>query len=516
MDIGIKLDRESLKKHFIALGSSGSGKTVLTKAIIEEATKEGIPSVIIDPQGDLSSLALGLDAKIFTPGSSKGIPLSINPLKINVKDKDDRLNLTDQVANSITKLIGYDPRSDKGSATKGIFYTILSEKEFSSFEEMIDHMNSMDQSRIKDFLVNQGHMKEIIRKLKLLTIGRNRMIFEEGEKLDFDRMMKGVNIIYLNSLVSDEEKEFFVAGLVKELYEWMLKHPSQKLQALFVIDEIAPYLPAGARKPITKEILKLLYKQARKYGLGCIVATQNPGDIDYMAFAQFGTWAVGRLTTKQDRKKVQDVMKENIKELPSLKPGEFVLFSPDNYAETQRFSTRKLKTEHKTLTEDDISAMMKHDTYHVFKLRKSFWRDYTIVIDPDTGKMIDKNGRKHDLSPLYKLGKEEIKLLRLLKAGRGIDWLSFKMKKSEEETREILKGLKRKNLCSSKKKNIEYWYPAKKLPRKLRENDVEGKKESTENYLDNIARYWFKARVLGAWKVKKFKNGSQDLNKDES
>ena len=73
----------------------------------------------------------------------------------------------------------------------------------------------------------------------------------------------------------------------------MLRNPSPELQALFYIDEVAPFIPP-VEKPSCKEDLELLFKQARKFGIGCLIATQNPGDVDYKALSQFGTWVIGR------------------------------------------------------------------------------------------------------------------------------------------------------------------------------------------------------------------------------
>jgi hypothetical protein len=115
---------------------------------------------------------------------------------------------------------------------------------------------------------------------------------------------------------------------------------------------------------MTKDVLKLIFKQARKYGVGCIIATQNPGDIDYKAFAQFGTWALGRLTLQQDIKKVDQALKSlsgshSVKTtLPQLHTGEFVLFAPDVSSSLINLKTRWLYTQHKTLDEDDIEEIM--------------------------------------------------------------------------------------------------------------------------------------------------------------
>ena len=81
---------DALKKHLIVFGGSGSGKTVLSKVVVEEFYKQKIPSIILDPQGDLASLALPSELKakvvVFTPTSSKGVPICVCPLKMPHKN----------------------------------------------------------------------------------------------------------------------------------------------------------------------------------------------------------------------------------------------------------------------------------------------------------------------------------------------------------------------------------------------------------------------------------------------
>jgi DNA helicase HerA-like ATPase len=118
-----------------------------------------------------------------------------------------------------------------------------------------------------------------------------------------------VNIIYLNTLNKEADKHFFIATLGRQLYEWMLRHPKNDPQLIFYVDEIAPYLPPHPYNPPPKDSLQLLMKQARKYGVSNLIATQNPADIDYKAMAQANTWVLGRMMTKQDISKVHHLLK---------------------------------------------------------------------------------------------------------------------------------------------------------------------------------------------------------------
>ncbi len=386
-------DLETLKKHFIALGGSGSGKTVLCKAVIEESALKNIPSILVDPQGDIASLAMHNNKlgkskiTVYTPTSSKGTPLCINPLNLPKcdMDKEDKISILDQISTSICKLLNYNVDKDKGKSAQAMLYLILSHacqkgivlKNFNQLSELILNLPADVKNEAEAFL---DIAPELAKKVKFLTIGQNELLFNFGESLDVKKMLKpgNISIIYLNSLDTKQNKEFFLSMIATSLYEWMLENPKPHLQALFYIDEVAEYIPAGALKPATKPILNLLFKQARKYGLGCILSTQNPGDIDYKAFAQFGTWAIGRLTTKQDREKVKESLKslskDNmdmiIEKLPKLQPGEFLLFCPDLFKEVQEVKVRWLLSEHKTLTENDVKKLSPKKKEKVTKTSK--------------------------------------------------------------------------------------------------------------------------------------------------
>ncbi|MDI6737131.1 MAG: DUF853 family protein [Nanoarchaeota archaeon] len=408
----MKYPLETLKKHFICLGSTGSGKTVLSKALIEEAAINGIPSIIVDPQGDLASLAMPGTGKnvdkerlelfqknarvvVFTPTSSKGIPLCVNPLKLPKKniDSEDAVSVLNQISSSVTKLIGYDLDKDAGKNSQAVLYLLLhdcwkKEIHLTTFDGLSSLVLNAPENVRKEgeaFFNDAKALAQLAKKLKFLTIGEKELMFQSGAQLDMDMLLgkgKGktqISVIYLNSLETMEEKQFFASMLATELYQWMLSNPSKELQALFLIDEVSSYIPAGAEKPMAKEILKLVYKQARKYGVGCITGTQNPGDIDYKAFAQFGTWALGRMVTKQDIAKVKTALEavgaekaeKVLSSLPSLKPGQFFMFCPDLFRDVKEFSVRWLLTEHKTLTDDDVKKITTPETRAMFKLKEA-------------------------------------------------------------------------------------------------------------------------------------------------
>ncbi|CAG0927191.1 hypothetical protein PLCT1_00261 [Planctomycetaceae bacterium] len=411
----VELGPGTLLRHFMALGSSGSGKTVLCKAVVEECVLQGIPAICIDPQGDLCSLALPTDEPetlrqkgvdpayaelyrqkadvvVFTPASRKGVPISADPLNIDLAGLDaaEVVRSITSAATMIVSLLGYKLDSDDGEGLVAVIDSALTDlRKRGAFprnlEEFAAYLASLDEAKLKPYTkyLDSGKIAGACKKLARLDVGARRVLFHEGIPLSIDLLLgKGkhggevpgktrVSVVYLNTLSSQEEKEFFVAALVERLYDWMLKNPSSEPQALFYIDEVAPFIPP-VRKPACKDSLAVLFKQARKYGVGCLMATQNPGDVDYKAMAQFGTWGLGRLTTRQDQKKIQPTVKsldpENVdaimEGLPTLKPGQFAFLCPDEFDHTRQMKTRWLYTQHLTLDEDKIE-----------KLADEHWRD---------------------------------------------------------------------------------------------------------------------------------------------
>ena len=190
-----------------------------------------------------------------------------------------------------------------------------------------------------------------------------------GPSLDLDMLTtpsaKGrtpVNIIYLNTLESEELKQVFLQGSQEHLRVDDQEPPTDSMRLAFVLDEAAPFLPPDPRMPPPKEGLRILMTQGRKYGVGCIIATQSPADLDYRS-DQSSTTAVGRFTRTQDIKKVEQIMQlEKGESLPidlrSVNAGRFLLSSPDNFRQPRRMQTRWLITPHgQPLSIEEVSSL---------------------------------------------------------------------------------------------------------------------------------------------------------------
>ena len=432
----IDIKPEVLARHGAMLGSTGSGKTVMAKAVIEEATLAGIPSLIIDPQGDLARLAMGvedesllehggnperakqlLDAyevRIWTPLRSKGLPLCIDPFRAPPSDLDPEEAITawDMVAAGFTNLAGFDVEKPQGKTVKPYLYEILVEGtrlgidvgDFQALARVVREPHDafirhlypqcfadlededkpetptwnevMIEYRLPDFeeRLPKATRGDLARRLAAFSSGVNQLLFSNGVPIDIDAFVEPaipgkvpLNIIYLNTIQDENQKQYFVQELSRELYDWMLtQQPAQgELKLLFFMDEVAPYLPPYPRNPPAKDLIKLIFKQARKYGVACILATQNVSDVDYKILAQANTTFIGRFTQPQDVEKVRHLLKESggdqdlVSQLPTLGPGQFQMVAPDVDPAPIPIQCRWLYTDHGApLNEDQVEEVI--------------------------------------------------------------------------------------------------------------------------------------------------------------
>ncbi|MEC8680483.1 MAG: ATP-binding protein, partial [Candidatus Thermoplasmatota archaeon] len=431
----IDIAPQVLARHGAMLGSTGSGKTVMAKALIEEAALAGIPSLIIDPQGDLARLALGIDlgeleekdgivarakqlidrceVRIWTPLRSKGLPLCIDPFRAPPGDLDPEEAITawDMVAAGFANLAGFDVEKTQGKTVKPFLYEILVEGtrcglnvgDFQALarvvrephQEFIRHLypecfSEDEEERVDPPTWNEVMMEhgltdfeerlpkttrnDLARRLAAFSSGVNQLLFSNGVPIDIDAFVEPavpgkipLNIVYLNTIQDENQKQYFVQELSRELYDWMLtQQPADgELKLLFFMDEVAPYLPPHPRNPPAKDLIKLIFKQARKYGVACVLATQNVSDVDYKILAQANTTFIGRFTQPQDVEKVRHLLKESggdqdlVAQLPTLGPGQFQMVAPDVDANPVPIQCRWLYTDHGApLNEDQVEEII--------------------------------------------------------------------------------------------------------------------------------------------------------------
>ncbi len=353
----VQYDLNSLTQHAAILGTTGSGKTVMCKVVIEEALASGIPVIAIDPKGDIGGLGVTnktfdftpfvahpektqslylsnfqdfqpakLDAlskvktKIFTPKSSVGLQVSLVPDLAAPKDfkteleKDASLpsSLIDPLSESLCQLAGLTANYEKAKSliSSLILYNWSAGQDL-TLESLIGQIlnppfTQLGTLSMDDFLKEQDR-KKIASSINLILSSPSKQAWKAGSKLDVEALLKpgNLSIFDLRFTGSTEEKQYAIEQILQELYRFLLhRGGTDKLQYILYIDELAGILPPPPANPPCKKSLEILIRQARAFGLGIILATQNPGDIDYKVLGNIGTRFIGKLRTENDMDKV--------------------------------------------------------------------------------------------------------------------------------------------------------------------------------------------------------------------
>ncbi len=375
----VMYDSKDLVTHGVVLGMTGSGKTGLCLALLEEAAMDGVPVIAIDPKGDIGNLLLqfpnlsaeefkpwvneddarrkertvdehaanqaeiwakGLadwgqgkeriqalrdkvDMAIYTPGSNAGLPVSIlSSLDAPSEEvMEDREMLADRIESTVSSMLGLmgveaDPVQSKDHILlSNIVAHFWAKGQNLSLEVLVRAIQQPPIRKVGvvdiDTFLPESKRSDLAMKLNNLLASPGFGVWLEGEPLDIQRMYftpegKPRISIFCISHLSDSERMFFVSLLMNQLLGWMRQQSgTTSLRALFYMDEIFGYLPPTANPP-SKKPMMILLKQARAFGLGLLLGTQNPVDLDYKALSNIGTWFLGRLQTERDMQRVLD------------------------------------------------------------------------------------------------------------------------------------------------------------------------------------------------------------------
>ena len=372
-------DSKDLVTHAVCVGMTGSGKTGLCISMIEEAAIDGVPSILIDPKGDLSNLMLtfpnlsgkdflpwinlddarqkgmsteeyanqqaetwkkglanwneggdriqalrdAVDILIYTPGSNAGIPVSIlksfaAPPPAILDDEDlfrDRISTT---ATSLLGLVGV--KADPVQSREHILLSTILETAWRQSRDLdlamiIQEVQKPPISKIgvldlESFYSSKDRFALVLA-LNNLLASPGFSTWLQGAPLDIGDILYTPNgkpriAIFSISHLDDPERMFFVSLLMNQVLGWMRgQSGTTSLRAIVYMDEIFGFLPPVENPPSKLPMLTLL-KQARAFGVGMVLATQNPVDLDYKALSNAGTWFIGRLQTERDKARLLD------------------------------------------------------------------------------------------------------------------------------------------------------------------------------------------------------------------
>lgn len=265
---------------------------------------------------------------IFTPGSTNGVPLSI--LNTFVCPSTDVLQdpevMSDHVSTTTTGLLGLvgidtDPiKSREHILISNIISTFWNKGKDLDLSSLIMAIQKPPFERVGAFTTDSFYPEkdrfELALTLNNLLAAPGFSTWLEGEALDVANLLytssgkPRISVFYIAHL-NDSERMFFVTLLLNQVVSWMRSQPgTSSLRALLYMDEVAGFLPPVATPP-SKKPLMLLFKQARAFGVGVLLATQNPVDLDYKALSNAGTWFIGRLQTQQDIERILQGLRLN-------------------------------------------------------------------------------------------------------------------------------------------------------------------------------------------------------------
>ena len=373
----VTYDAKDLTTHAVCVGMTGSGKTGLCLALLEEAAIDGIPAICIDPKGDLGNLMLAFpnllpadfqpwvdpqeasrngmtvpefaaktadtwkkglaewnqtgeriqrfrdaaEVAIYTPASNAGRPITV--LKSfdapNDQVRSDSDALRGRIMSAVSGLLALlqidaDPISSREhillSNVLDYYWRSGHNVDMGTLIRSIQQppFNKVGFLDLESFYPSSDRFK-LAMTLNNLLASPSFAAWLEGEPLDIQQLLytpAGKPRLAIVSIahLSDQERMFFVTILLNEVLTWMRAQTgTSSLRAILYMDEVFGYFPPTANPPSKLPMLTLL-KQARAFGLGCVLATQNPVDLDYKGLSNCGTWFLGRLQTERDKMRV--------------------------------------------------------------------------------------------------------------------------------------------------------------------------------------------------------------------
>ncbi len=270
----------------------------------------------------IKRLREAVDITLYTPGSTAGVPLAVLSSLAAPGEtvRTDRELMGDRVATASSSLLGLAGlKSDARSREYVLLSTLLSHSwsqgQGLDLPSLILQIQDPPVTRIgvlelESFYPAKDRF-ELAMALNSLLASPGFSAWLEGQPLDIDRMLYGEDgkprvAICSIAHLDDRERMFFVSLLLEQVVAWMREQSgTSSLRALVYMDEIYGYLPPVAEPPSKRPLLTLL-KQARAFGVGLVLATQNPVDLDYKALSNIGTWFLGRLQTERDKLRLLD------------------------------------------------------------------------------------------------------------------------------------------------------------------------------------------------------------------
>jgi hypothetical protein len=272
----------------------------------------------------LASYAATTEVRVITPGSSAGELLHVLSSLERRSERWDRDPESARAALSaavslLLRLLGRD--SDPARSKEHVLLSVLAERRLLAgdvadlsvllgdlAQPPLTHIGALEI----DAFMPKSDRRTLAAALNALLASPTFSSWRQGATLDVESWLtpkagRTPAVVVSVAHLDDEERALVLGVLLEEVLSWVRTLPgTQRLRALVVFDEVFGFLPPHPANPPTKRPLVALMKQARAFGVGVVVATQNPMDLDYRALSNAGLWCVGRLQTDADRARVID------------------------------------------------------------------------------------------------------------------------------------------------------------------------------------------------------------------
>ncbi|MGH7220077.1 MAG: ATP-binding protein, partial [Nitrospiraceae bacterium] len=261
------------------------------------------------------------DVVVYTPGSNAGIPVSILKSFAAPSQEilDDAEMLRERISTTVTSLLGLvGVEADPIKSREHILLSTILDHTWKARQDLdlatlIQQIQTPPVAKIGvldlDSFYPSKERFALAMQLNNLLAAPGFSAWLEGEALDVGQMLHSPGgkprlAIFSIAHLNDAERMFFVTLLLSQTLGWIrAQSGTTSLRAILYMDEIFGYFPPVANPPSKQPLLTLL-KQARAFGLGVVLATQNPVDLDYKGLANTGTWFIGRLQTERDKARV--------------------------------------------------------------------------------------------------------------------------------------------------------------------------------------------------------------------
>jgi hypothetical protein len=273
----------------------------------------------------IQKMRSSIDFTVYTPGSNAGIPVSVlksfdAPATTILEDSDA---LREKIQSTTTGLLGLldidaDPiRSREHIFISSIFSAVWLEGKNLDLGGLIEKIQNPPFEKVgvmnlESFYPSEDRF-ELAMSINNLLASPGFAAWMEGEPMDVKNFLwttsgKPRCSVFSIAHLSDSERMFFVSSLLNATLSWMRQQSgTPSLRAIFYMDEIFGYFPPNGNPPSKTPMLTLL-KQARAFGLGMVLSTQNPVDLDYKGLSNTGTWFIGRLQTENDKARVLEAL----------------------------------------------------------------------------------------------------------------------------------------------------------------------------------------------------------------